>query len=182
MAKVSKESKLGGFVLALAALWAAPVAYSVHSGLPYNPIKLPFADKVNARLWAPQGWRFFTRDAQEEQLHAFEKIDGAWSIAPGTRNADKENWFGASRVGRAMHADTASLAKFVPDKSWVDCKGALDDCIGRATPIGVKSPLPQPLLCGEVALVARKPVPWAWSNATKPVVMPTRVARLEVKC
>jgi len=176
------QRRLGAFVVGLALAWSVPAIYSVHSGLPYNPIKLPFADRVNARLWAPQGWKFFTRDPQEEQLLALVRVGAEYRPRDGALNASRENFFGASRRGRAAQADAGTLASLVPQTAWHDCKDSVEACLAGVEPMVVHSPVQRGFLCGDVALTMQKPVPWAWSRSSHPVRMPMRAARLEVQC
>jgi antimicrobial peptide system SdpA family protein len=174
--------RLGTFLLGVCLAWAAPVAYSAHGGMPYSALKLPLEEKVNTRLWAPQGWKFFTRDPQEPLLNSFVRDGDQWRPPEGALNASAPNYFGLSRAGRALHADEGVLAGFVPDSGWHDCKDTLESCVADVAPIVVKRDVPHPFFCGPVVLTLQKPVPWAWSRSARPVTMPLRAARLEVQC
>jgi Sporulation delaying protein SdpA len=39
-----------------------------------------------------------------------------------------------------------------------------------------------PQLCGDVLVVERTPVPWAWAGSHRAVSMPLKYARLDVQC
>ena len=48
------------------------VTYALHGSMPTNPVNLPMEERIHTSLWAPEGWKFFTRDPQEErarQIH-----------------------------------------------------------------------------------------------------------------
>ena len=164
-------------------LWATFVLYSVHANLPHNTIALPFESKVDLRIVAPQGWAFFTRDAEEEQLTTYALRDGTWQPLNAEPNASVANLFGVSRRGRARSNEAGTLLQTISRGDWTDCSMALNDCFNAShTSSHVRNAIPEPALCGDVGFVLRRPVPWAWASSKKPVVMPARVVRMEVRC
>ena len=83
----------------LATGWLALFGYSLHAGMPFNPVRLPFEDRFRASLLMPEGWKFFTRDAREERVFLYVKSDGRWHAAMKTPHASATNAFGP----RAVH-------------------------------------------------------------------------------
>ena len=51
-----------------------------------------------------------------------------------------------------------------------------------AKPLHITNRSPEPTLCGAIGVALQKPIPWAWIDLPRPVVMPSRVVLLEVQC
>ena len=176
--------RAGAVLLAVCAAWAVIGVYAVHAAMPYNPIKLPAESAVDVRAWAPQGWKFFTRDPQEEGTTAFHATEaGAFAQVAHETYANPSNFFGASRAARAQGVEIGTLLEQMPDADWTKCDGAPARCLERAkTGATVKNGSPHPTLCGSIGIALQKPVPWAWARASRHVTMPSRVARVVVRC
>jgi len=159
-------------------------AYAGSSGMGTTALELPFAKQVNAILWMPQGWKFFTRDPREEVAFFFQRNDGGqWRSVSQAPNADPSHFFGWNRASRAQGVEFGNLAPSIPVAAYQDCDREPVECLREATgetPIENTSPLPT--LCGSVGIVLQKPVPWAWARAVKHVTMPSRVVRVSVSC
>ena len=164
--------------------YAILCVYGLHEALPYNPLVLPFEDRVHLRQWLPEGWNFFTRDPQEERAAVYERYaNSGWAKVAGKTLSDASNMFGLSRRPRAQSVETGLLLVQVPDAFWRSRRGAADACLRDALLFGDEvNPTPRPLLCGELGIVLQRPVPWAWSSSERRVVMPCRVVRLNVVC
>ena len=176
--------RAGAILLAASAAWTVVGIYAVHAAMPYNPIKLPAEKAVDVRSWAPQGWKFFTRNPQEEGTTAFRASE-AGGFAPVAQEtyASASNLFGASRAARAHGVEIGTLLEQIPDTQWTKCDDAPARCLERAKEVAtVKNGSPHPTLCGSVGIALQKPVPWAWARASHPVTMPSRVARVVVQC
>jgi antimicrobial peptide system SdpA family protein len=153
----------------LAAIVGLTLAFYVMQGaVDSTPAVLPPArnDVVHVtRQIAPQGWAFFTKDAQSDFIVPFgvsagELIDR--SIAVG---ASAEWAFGFNRAGRSQGAEIASFLQGVGRAAWTRCTtAAACDAVVVGDPLDVENPLEQPTLCGEMLLVAEKPVPWEWRD------------------
>jgi len=48
--------------------------------------------------------------------------------------------------------------------------------------VPVRNLAQHPQLCGDVLLLDRTPVPWAWAGTHRAVSMPVKYARLDVQC
>jgi antimicrobial peptide system SdpA family protein len=176
--------RAGAVLLAAMTTWGIVGVYAVHACMPYNPIKLPGEHALDVRILVPEGWRFFTRDPQEEGASAYqESADGSFSPIVRKPNADRSNLFGASRVGRSHGVEMGTLIEQIPDSDWTKCTGEPAKCVEQAKVVAtVKTGSPAPTMCGSIGVVLQKPVPWAWARSKRPVTMPSRVAKVVVQC
>jgi antimicrobial peptide system SdpA family protein len=130
-----------------------------------------------------QGWAFFTRDPQEEVVLPYRDRDGdgTWENASEWPNAQARHAFGFDRTGRSTQFDTQVIAASVPEAAWTACDDPdLAACIegfGVALPVSV---LGDVRLCGRIALVSRRPVPWEYRRLVE--AMPGKVAVVNVAC
>jgi antimicrobial peptide system SdpA family protein len=160
------------------------VVYAVHGGVPSNPLRLPFERKLNVALWLPEGWKFFTHDAREERIEMYLRDASGWHDASRGPNSRLTNKLGLDRIGRAQGVELGLISQEVSPKLWQTCSQASAfQCLDSA-PLArrVSNRSPSPSLCGEVGLVSRKPVPWAWASQGLHVSMPVSFVRLEVEC
>ncbi|MFE8595893.1 SdpA family antimicrobial peptide system protein [Archangium violaceum] len=109
---------LGAVALGLAAGAACLVSYAVHGSLPYNPLELPGEKKLLTRTWAPEGWKFFTRNAQEERPVLFTRRNGAWERAEQGPASRPRYLFGLNREGRAQGLEFGLLLEQLPASAW----------------------------------------------------------------
>lgn len=175
--------RLGLLTCVLSGVGGTLAAYATHPVLPFSPLRLPYADKVNPSIWMPEGWAFFTRDAREEDTRMFLREGGQWRNASEAPHFRPENLFGLDRTSKGQGVELGLLVQKVSSESRRECKEAPIICLERApAALTIENTAPRPTLCGQVGLVFQKPVPWAWSRAARPVVMPSRILRLEVKC
>ena len=175
---------LGFATLALGAAWILVSLYVVQTAMPQTVVSLPPKSAEKLAFALPQGWSFFTRNPREASAVVYRPGRGAqWVPTSRTPNFQPRNLFGASRVQRAEGIDLGVLAVAVPDKAWVSCRSAASACLARVVgPIQVDIRRAGFLLCGDVGLVSREPVPWAWARDRRRVAMPAKVARLAVSC
>jgi antimicrobial peptide system SdpA family protein len=182
-----RDFVIGVSVLLLAFVWLVVAVYAVHASMPTNPIKLPAENSVRVVMWLPQGWKFFTRSPREERYEALALTpEGGWTRAVSWPNARAANLFGLSRRGRAQSVEVGLLEGAAQSKSdkplWQSCDAKVEECLAKMSPIEVDNTTPQPAVCGEVALIKRPPIPWAWTKSTRKVEMPAKVLRLKVRC
>ena len=178
-----KSSTLGVFTLGIFAAGATLGVYAIHGSLPHNPLHLPLEVEMETAVWVPESWKFFTRDPKEPTLVALRPDGAGWSSATSMPYARAENWFGMDRAVRAQGVEMGSLLRKVPRSAWSDCDEAPATCLAR-TGIGanVANTNPRPSLCGTIALVSQKPLPWAWASSPRPITMPSQIVKLEVRC
>jgi antimicrobial peptide system SdpA family protein len=177
-----RTRRAGLLVLAMSVLVAIPAVYGAHVAMPYNPIHLPYEKQVRAAAFMPEGWKYFTRDPQEEFSYVFDR-DGADWVARPTNYAQMADAFGANRKPRALAAELGLLMADIPKPSWIECKEAPTVCLERAREsVRLRDATEAPQLCGVHGFVMQKPTPWAWRNANPPDVMPSRVVVVAVQC
>lgn len=178
--------RLGLVALVLIAAWSTLAIHAVHAVLPNNPIKLPLAEVFDIRLILPEGWAFFTRDPRDPEAVVYLRgEDGQWRISPDVPRFHLSNAFGLDRYIRAHGVEMGLVMEEAQKAVRSDCEKEPQECLEKATAaLTVNNPSPRPQLCGQVGIVLRKPVPWAWSRShqQKPISMPSKVLRLEVQC
>lgn len=138
------------------------------------------------RQLLPQGWAFFTRDAQESRLYTYRHVDGEWVSAEAPPNNSPRYWFGLNRGARPHAAEVASISAGVPADEWTDCgRGDHVACLSSLEPVPglvVANGGTRPTVCGTVGLVVQDPVPWAWRSSKETVQMPLTGVVVEVTC
>lgn len=174
-------ARAGLLLLLLALGWLAIGVYAVHPALPPNAVSLPGAELLRARVWLPEGWAFFTRDPREEDIFIFRQQGGVWQAVDFGPSSRPAYVFGLRRKPRAMYIELGLVMAGIPRRGWAECSVDPLICVtGSATTFAVSNPSPLPAFCGLHALVLRRPVPWAWSQAQ--VAMPSKVARVNISC
>jgi antimicrobial peptide system SdpA family protein len=164
--------------------WLVLFGYSIHQGMPFNPVNLPLAKALRVKFLLPQGWKFFTRSAREEFIKVFAKdSQGHWQSALAEANASPGNLFGLNRKSRAQGIEIGMFTTPILKEKWADCKERLDICMESiATAASIPNDSPNPTLCGEIVLVRQSPAPWAWSRAGRQVVMPSKCVKVNLLC
>lgn len=176
--------RLGALALALGVFALALGAYAIHGSMPYNPVDLPGESTLQVGAWAPEGWKFFTRNPQEETAHPYIQRAGAWQRAASPSGSPKYA-FGLDRAGRAEGIEMGLIARELPRTAYRKCGEDEEPaaCLAHTrVSLRVKNLSPNPTLCGHVAIVMQRPVPWAWARSGRKVVMPARAARVDVSC
>lgn len=108
--KRCRARALGVQVLLVGVVLALFVVYSVHAALPPNAITLPLENSIDIRVFAPQGWAFFTRDPQEARVLPFVRSkSGAWRSANLGPFAQPRYAFGLDRKPRAQGVEIGLL-------------------------------------------------------------------------
>lgn len=172
-------------VVALGLFWLGVALSSLHAALPTNPVTSLFAeDRLAVRSVLPQGWAFFTRSPREERTLPFLRDEGGvWHEIHTATHAEPRHAFGLNRRSRAQGVEVGLLLGEVSAAQWHDCGGPVAGCLDEAEVVArLRNPSPAPSVCGDVALVRREPLPWAWSQDDTVENMPALVARLEVSC
>jgi antimicrobial peptide system SdpA family protein len=180
----TKQSKrVGLFLWAILTFVAVVGVYAAHPPLPHNAIHLPYEDHIDATLFLPEGWKFFTRDPQDEAITYFERAGNGWVVPANTPNGRMANYFGASRDGRGQSVELGRVISSVPKSAWHECDALPTACLDRLeTGFHLTNTNRRPLVCGTIGVALQKPIPWAWSAYDPPVVMPSHVIRLEITC
>jgi antimicrobial peptide system SdpA family protein len=157
--------------------------YAVDASVGHTALDLPGQERQVIGRLSPQGWGFFTKNPQDELIGVMERRDGHWQIIE-EHSGSPSNLFGFRREMRAHGVEVGLFTQALgADAQWHECKSEPLGC-ADALPVTavVANVSPSPFYCGELVLFRPKPVPWAWSKARKPVVMPSFLARIEVQC
>lgn len=129
----------------------------------------------------PQGWAFFTREGREETLTPWIRDErGHWRVEPAWRSTTVDHWFGAERGARALVGDVATLSK--RGLTWSECAVAVEKCLRERLDTPERSTLMSwhAKLCGPVALVKSRPIPFSYAGLTDR--RETQVAVTHVQC
>jgi antimicrobial peptide system SdpA family protein len=167
----------------LALLWTAAIVPVLLGSMPDSPLRPSVGFRQDLIAIAPQGWAFFTRNPREAADRIYAGPGPAWVQVTYT-NSSPRNWLGLKRDARALNVELASLLADVDPAQWGDCQGEIAACVRQEDPpaVAVVNRSLTRVLCGEILVERRPPAPWAWSRSQRPVLMPARIARLEVRC
>jgi antimicrobial peptide system SdpA family protein len=177
--------RLGGLAFALIGFVLVLCVYAVHAQLPPNAVRLPYEQSIrpHAQRFLPEGWAFFTRSPRESDLVSYTRDgSGAWRLALLAPHSEFRNVLGFARASRAQGVEMGTLTGILRKDDWRECRSPVAECLERAPALAATNVSPVPSLCGDVGLVRRPPVPWAWSGSGREITMPGTVVRLEVAC
>lgn len=176
--------RLGALSVVIFALASIAVAGATYTALPFSPLRTPAVELVPLRLLLQQGWAFFTRNPQEERWTLFtHTASGGWEQMVHGPTAEPNNLFGADRFMRSQGVEFGVFAVRVPTTAWTECRGSDAECLDHATQtLHFENHAPRRTICGDLGVVMRKPVPWAWARTGKTIVMPAKAVHLKVKC
>lgn len=175
---------LGAFTLFAGATVGIAACFVGLGGLPFNAADLRRpVHRRGVEFALPQGWAFFTRDPREARRFAYQKKADHWVMALMLPHSRAGNMFGLNRQGRAHAGEMERIMGLVGPNQWTACRGTVAACAdSTGRPQRVDNPTSHPTLCGELLLMERPPVPWAWSAAAATTIMPGRVALVFVAC
>jgi antimicrobial peptide system SdpA family protein len=165
--------------------WLLPALYVIQIHLPGNTLTFPGQDAVATTVnrVAPQGWSFFTKSPRESELQPYVLHEGAWEDQLMGPNSAPHNVFGLDRRSRSQGIEMALLLAEADGLRWTKCDRDLAACLDQAKKPGtVANRVPEPTLCGRVALVEQKPVPFAWRDLMDATHTPDRLTVLDVSC
>lgn len=117
-----------------------------------------------AQTIAPQGWAFFTKSPRGPVPTAYRWDGGEWVSADRGPNAQPRWAFGLNRESRLTEFDVQTALAEVDESWWLDCPRGDDDaaCLTASAARPVASVGHDLRLCGEIGIVRREPVPWAY--------------------
>jgi sporulation delaying protein A len=181
------DRRLAVLAIALGCISALLVVYAVHSSLPFNSLRLPYEREVAPGLVKviPESWKFFTRDPLDQRMLFYGKqADGSWKPANLGPNGRFSNQLGASRRVRAQGVEAGLLLAAIPPGAWAPCDDEPTACLDRTDALAEvhANSSPEPSLCGDIGIVLRKPLPWAWAKHPDKHRMPARIAHMRVSC
>lgn len=162
--------------------WCGAIVFAVR-GIHDSPLRLGPRWGTNMVAILPEGWAFFTRDPQERTQHIYRRTDAGWARAIPT-NADPVYMFGIKRTQRVHEMEFGSLVAQVPPQRWrsgrFTMRGPTDQEF--TSPVLVQNRARRPTLCGDLVVIRRERMPWAWSRSRETVGMPSTSAALRVRC
>jgi antimicrobial peptide system SdpA family protein len=179
-----KESKtLTVFFIVVASLWITAFFFVFVSALPFNAVT-PKGQNFNIKVLLPEGWGFFTRNPREPYILFFKKENDQWKHCLSIPNSNYKNYFGLKRNARAEGIEYSFLIKDIVPEQWVklDSDVISDREYSLLKVFEVSNRISEPHICGDILVVRREYIPWAWSATKKNIIMPSMVVRLKVKC
>jgi antimicrobial peptide system SdpA family protein len=145
-----------------------------------SPFRAPAGRRLQMLAVAPQFWGYFAAPLQD-RMELFRLRGGSW-VRTDLPLGSPQNLFGLRR-GPVLHSsELRALLRDAP-LEWAEAT-VRDGEVPEAAPAGVpvRNLARHPQLCGEVLVVERTPVPWAWAGSHRAVSMPVKYARLDVQC
>lgn len=145
-----------------------------------SPLRAPAGRRLQMLALAPQFWGYFASPLKD-RMELFRLRGGSWVRADFPLGSPR-NLLG---LGRGPVGHSSELRALLRDASpeWSETQvrdGELPETLSPGIP--VKNLAQHPQLCGDVLVLDRTPVPWAWAGSHRAVSMPVRYARLEVRC
>ena len=145
-----------------------------------SPLRPGPARRLQMFAIAPQAWGFFAWP-RETRTEVYRLRKGVWERADRPLGS-AANLFGL-RKGLLSHGPEYWTIKSQVEARWTTADLTEDQLPSPAVePVEVNNLAHEPRLCGEVLLVDRPPFPWAWAHARGRATLPTRYARLSVRC
>lgn len=129
---------------------------------------------------APQFWGYFASPRQD-RVQAFRWRDGLWVQADAPLGVPG-NLLGLRR-GPVHHSSEFTDLLSQVGTQWSEAvlgPGGFPVIDGPG--LVVRNVALHPQLCGDVLLLSRTPVPWAWARMRRQSDLPARYARLNVQC
>ena len=129
----------------------------------------------------PQGWAFFTRSPQEEQLRVYADALPL-RLLDRAPYGEPSNAFGLDRGARKQTAELALILTRVQETDWRPC-GSDAECVAAAgPPKPVDNPTQEPSYCGAVVVIGSNIVPWGYRELLQTTYQNVRAIRLLVRC
>jgi len=185
-----RNQKFAGLLLSLGGMSLAVALYTLDASTGYNLNDLPLEREIGISVWLPEGWAFFTRDPREEGVRVYvRRRDGNWTNAIEAPLGAWSNALGLNRAPRRQNVEQGLLLAALPRDGWSPCVSTeLALCLDRVDhTVTFANPSPVATLCGEIAVVKQKPVPFAWvvgkdRGELEGFRVPNRFIRVEAKC
>lgn len=161
--------------------WLVVIGCVAGASLPLAAARPSTRVSVWCRSLLPQGWGFFTRDAEEPVLRVYARDGDRWRCRDRPL-ASPTNWFGLRRDQRLRDAEVARLVGEIGEDDWVPCRGEVTGCwpLDRPPAAVMVTPARHPTVSGDLLLQVQERLPWAWGSARHRVDMPSRVVRVTV--
>jgi antimicrobial peptide system protein, SdpA family len=176
---------LGGVALITVLACLVGVLVAAYPAVTFNPTKFPPSQEQmrSVQMLLPEGFAFFTRNPRERDLYVYQRTDSTWASAMLGPKSQASNLFGFSRRSRMQSVETALLLSKTTQEDWTDCERTAETCLSEL-PVQdtVTNVQPRPTVCGVAGFARRKPVPWAWSDKSDRLTMPSTITKLKISC
>ncbi|OAV45727.1 SdpA family antimicrobial peptide system protein [Lewinella sp. 4G2] len=173
--KVADSTVLVATLVATGAIAALLVGSLFVAVMPFNPISPKLEVGNDLKKLFPEGWAFFTRNAREADHFIYRKSDQGWVLydAPYP-NAKAANYFGLNRRSRAASTEMVILMSQVPSSKWVTHElpftAASISAVDTVSSVPLVNTVRVPMLCGELAIVRAKPIPWTYRRGGQSLI------------
>lgn len=176
------RGRLLAVAIGCTAFWTTVAGLAAHAPMKSTALG-PHENRLLTQLVIPQGWNFFTRDPREDDIFVYRRHEGELHDALAWPNAGWANGLGLRRTGRAQGIEVGHIIAGIDWDEIAPCRDGEPACIA-ATPLEhtAVNPVPSPMLCGELAIVMRPPMPWAWADHAAPEHAPIKTTRIDVRC
>ena len=145
-----------------------------------SPLRPPAGRRLRLLAVAPQFWGYFASPLQD-RMELFRLRGSTWVKADFPLGSPR-NLFGLGRGPVGHSTELRSLLRDAP-LEWSEATVPAGEVPEAATPgAPVRNLAQHPQLCGDVLVLERTPVPWAWAGSHRAVSMPVKYARLDVQC
>ncbi len=144
-----------------------------------SPLRPSALRRVQMLAIAPQWWGYFAHPL-EDRVQAFRRQGDTW-IQVDAPFGSPGNLFGARR-GPVHHSSEMRALQAQVEGHWSEAPLAPDAFPQATAPLAVRNAARHPRLCGDVLLLERTPIPWAWARSRNQPELPARYARLEIQC
>jgi hypothetical protein len=145
-----------------------------------SPLRAPAGRRLQLLAVAPQFWGYFASPLQD-RLELFRLRGAAWVRADFPLGSPR-NLLG---FGRGPVGHSSELRALLRDASleWSEAMVRDGELPATASPgVPVRNLARNPQLCGDVLVMDRTPVPWAWAGTHRAVSMSVKYTRLDVQC
>lgn len=182
---MTETNRLRGLLLVLGSFTIGLLSMITISSLPDSAINRNEKSRINFISVMPQGWAFFTRNAREEKYFIYrQQPDSTWQRVniPG---ASLQYIFGLNRKGRAVTVELGTLLKQVDDSMWTQTNKKIEyifkNGLDTVPSYKVKNICPDPLCTGNIIIQLKPPVPWAWADIEREIIMSSKFVKLYVE-
>jgi antimicrobial peptide system SdpA family protein len=169
--------------LTVSAFWACLMFAVVLASAPPSPALVSAYQRKVARVLLPEGWAFFTKDAQEADLFVYRELpDG--SLSPVDFREVRANPLAAlSRANRIRYGELKAAVDQIAAEDWTHCSSQLERCVQSSGAEPLQLPAATYLdLCGAYTLERRKPTPWMWFRSEPELKLPSDHVRVIWPC
>lgn len=142
-----------------------------------NCIRIPKLLKLKSITIIPQGWAFFTRDPQEDDLYVY-KIEKGQLIPVITHLNEPDNFFGLKRFNKGG-IEIAFIEKKLMSTAWVKCQKLSNIIVDTLKTQEIKNEFICPTYKGTYILQRKPPIPFVWAQDFKGE-MYSKIAKIKI--